>query len=306
MIIGLTRRSTFIALQVWIAIVILQTAGHAQDKKRIARGAYNAFRQPDIEDNSFLIEEAFNQPMGVIQHIFNVNVNAFQSRDVSYSFTQEIPLTDKGHQLSYSLSYQSHNVIDSSVHKTVTGFSDIFVSYRPLITDETRWAMIIPRLTVIIPTGKASDGLGSGAFGLQLGLAVTKRFSHQLITHYNLGCTTFFGYDSYAMVNGDKTLVYERTTADPNAGVGIVWNAWQKFNFLLESVSSRSSLIQGDGLVDHSWHHLVNPGVRFAVNARQLQLVPGVSYPIDIVGRGWQGALFYLSIEPDYQGAFRK
>ena len=46
-----------------------------------------------IEDNSFLVEEAYNQDPGVVQHIFN----AVYSRDPNrrgwtFNFTQEWPL----------------------------------------------------------------------------------------------------------------------------------------------------------------------------------------------------------------------
>ena len=55
-----------------------------------------------VRDNSFLIEEAYNQDAGVVQHI-----STFQRTrgDVwAYSFTQEWPLGGIQHQLSWSLS----------------------------------------------------------------------------------------------------------------------------------------------------------------------------------------------------------
>ena len=54
-----------------------------------------------IRDNSFLIEEAYNQEAGVVQH-----VSAFARSEGGawlYSFTQEWPLGGIAHQLSYSL-----------------------------------------------------------------------------------------------------------------------------------------------------------------------------------------------------------
>ena len=55
-----------------------------------------------IQDNSFLLEEAYNQEDGVIQHI-----QMFQylkkSKDWFYTFTQEWPVPKQAHQLSYTI-----------------------------------------------------------------------------------------------------------------------------------------------------------------------------------------------------------
>lgn len=57
--------------------------------------------------NSFLIEEAYNQERGVIQHISTFS-RMWNSKDWSYSFTQEWPgLRDPRHQFSYTL-YAMH------------------------------------------------------------------------------------------------------------------------------------------------------------------------------------------------------
>src|SRR4030042_4709620 len=54
-----------------------------------------------IQDNSFLIEEAYNQEDRVVQHI-----QAFQlmkDETWAYSFTQEWPASRQAHQLSYTI-----------------------------------------------------------------------------------------------------------------------------------------------------------------------------------------------------------
>ena len=51
----------------------------------------NAARQePPIQDNSFLVEEAYNQERNVVQHISTFS-RLWNSKDWSYSFTQEWP-----------------------------------------------------------------------------------------------------------------------------------------------------------------------------------------------------------------------
>src|SRR5713226_179270 len=59
-----------------------------------------------ISDNSFLVEEAYNQDPGVVQHIFNaVYGNDFHRHGWSFNFTQEWPLYGVEHQISYSIPF---------------------------------------------------------------------------------------------------------------------------------------------------------------------------------------------------------
>jgi hypothetical protein len=58
---------------------------------------------PGIQDNSFLVEEAYNQERGMVQHI-----NTFFCKDTTntliYTFTQEWPLPgNPRNQVSYTL-----------------------------------------------------------------------------------------------------------------------------------------------------------------------------------------------------------
>src|SRR6185369_9428280 len=58
-----------------------------------------------IMDNSFLVEEAYNQEPGVIQHIltgfYGINTRAgSEERGLSLTFTQEWPVFSQAHQFS--------------------------------------------------------------------------------------------------------------------------------------------------------------------------------------------------------------
>lgn len=54
-----------------------------------------------IEDNSFLIEEAYNQEQGVVQHIFNAaHISDSRRQGWSFNFTQEWPVFSSDHQFS--------------------------------------------------------------------------------------------------------------------------------------------------------------------------------------------------------------
>src|SRR5882762_3810381 len=63
-----------------------------------------------IMDNSFLIEEAYNQEPGVVQHIFNAIYGVdklFRARnhEVLLAITEEWPIFTQKHQFSYTVPY---------------------------------------------------------------------------------------------------------------------------------------------------------------------------------------------------------
>src|SRR5437016_5370175 len=57
---------------------------------------------PIVQDNSFLMEEAYNQEKGIVQHINTFRTHRGTS-DFDYSFTQEWPVGGLTHQLSFDL-----------------------------------------------------------------------------------------------------------------------------------------------------------------------------------------------------------
>ncbi|HEY9044811.1 MAG TPA: hypothetical protein VIN08_02905, partial [Ohtaekwangia sp.] len=100
---------------------------YSQTKPNLAdfpkKGSYLYYGQPAFEDNSFLLEEAFNQEMGVLQHIFTFYWDNIHTSNLNYSFTQEIPLTNLRHQLSYTLSY---SMLKDESGKYISGFGDTY------------------------------------------------------------------------------------------------------------------------------------------------------------------------------------
>lgn len=55
-----------------------------------------------IQDNSFLIEEAYNQEPGVVQHIQTFQYDLV-NETWNYAFTQEWPVPGQTHQFSYKI-----------------------------------------------------------------------------------------------------------------------------------------------------------------------------------------------------------
>lgn len=96
-----------------------------------------------IQDNSFLIEEAYNQEDGVIQHI-----QTFQylqkSKTWGYLFTQEWPVPGQTHQFSYTIPV---NHLEDSVKET--GIGDIAINYRYQLIFKEPIAMS-PRLSLLL------------------------------------------------------------------------------------------------------------------------------------------------------------
>ena len=89
---------------------VARVIASARRRGRLARGLLRELRWPrrsrerpePIADNSFLIEEAYNQEAGVVQHI-STFVRPDGGGAWAYSFTQEWPFPGMRHQLSYTI-----------------------------------------------------------------------------------------------------------------------------------------------------------------------------------------------------------
>ena len=82
---------------------------------------------PAIADNSFLIEEAYNQEPGIVQHISTCMGFRKPQSDMACTFTQEWPVPNMKHQFSYTIPYSSLNA--NQFH----GVGDVILNYRYLI-----------------------------------------------------------------------------------------------------------------------------------------------------------------------------
>jgi hypothetical protein len=255
----------------------------------LAAGAAPVFAQQDdapgpIADNSFLIEEAFNQERGVVQHI-----STFARPDGggawAYSFTQEWPLNGMRNQLSYTVPVQ-HDESDG------TGVGDIGLNYRyQLIGLDGGQVYVAPRATLLLPTGNEGRGRGAGGAGLQANLPLSFLPVPQVALHANAGVTW--------TPSAKGPLGAESGTLDANAGGSAIWLVRPSFNLLVELLwySTESVVAPKTEVRQNTW--LVNPGVRWAFNfPRGLQVVPGVAYTIDLGNGGGEDGLFlYLSFE---------
>ena len=113
---------------------------------------------PQIQDNSFLIEEAYNQAFGVVQHIQNFQ-RFWTSKDWVYTFTQEWPVdASPRHQLSYTLTA----LHSGEQRASGAGFGDVILNYRyQVLGNGESKAAFAPRLSVLLPTGDYRLGRGA-------------------------------------------------------------------------------------------------------------------------------------------------
>ena len=248
-----------------------------------------------IQDNSFLIEEAYNQEDGMVQHISMFN-RMWPSGDWTYTFTEEFPLGGQTNQFSYTLPV----VNTGDPPGLEPGLGDLALNYRlqAIGSGETRVAFA-PRLTLIAPTGSVRMQRGMGGWGFQTNLPLSIVLSKHFVTHWNAGMTVIPGAQD---AQGDKA-----ESLGVNAGQSIIWLARPRFNVLLETFWTRSSQVVGPGKTVPEDELLLNPGVRWAYNFKNgLQIVPGVSMPIGVgPSAGEIGVLVYLSFEHPWK-AFKK
>jgi len=240
-----------------------------------------------IQDNSFLIEEAYNQEPGVIQHI-NTFARA-RGGAWGYSFTEEWPVLGQTHQASVTFTAVGPEGVSA-------GVGDLALNYRlqAIGSGDTRVALS-PRLTVLVPTGDSARGLGSGGTGLQLNVPLSVVLLQRLVTHVNV-CAT---YVPSADVPG-----VEATSTSFSAGESFIWLAHTNFNFMVEALYTRTELGVAGGN-QRSETLTISPGLRGAINFESgLQIVPGIAVPIGVgPSAGERSVFFYLSFEHPFRAA---
>ncbi|HJQ37925.1 MAG TPA: hypothetical protein VKB93_12375 [Thermoanaerobaculia bacterium] len=193
-----------------------------------------------IADNSFLLEEAYNQGPGVVQHI-SVFERDHDTGAWAFTFTQEWPAPAMKHQLSYSLPIETDEG---------TRLGDVSLHYRyQLLGDGEADLAIAPRFTVILPTGEDSSA------GVQVGVPISKVLAPRLIAHTNIGAT---------LLEDDQNEI--------SLGQSLIYAPRANFQVMLESLWSHPN--EGDDSI------VISPGVRWSYNFKSgLQIVPGVAVP---------------------------
>lgn len=246
---------------------------------------------PAIADNSFFIEEAYNQETGVVQHINTFAVAGSRHRDLFYTLTQEWPFPGQRHQLSFTLPV-------TRLEGQSAGVGDILLNYRlQLGAGERPWA-IAPRLSVVLPSGSVPRGLGNGSIGLQLNLPVSYALTSSIVTHWNAGATWLpraQGPES----GGSRP---RRVLTSFNLGGSVIAPTNLPVQVMVEQVILFEGSMAADGDVSHSTTSITSPGLRAAINLGALQIVPGLAIPFTrSAGRTETNLFLYLSFEHPFR-----
>lgn len=262
-----------------VALLLRATDALAQERP--------AGPSPLIQDNSFLIEEAYNQGPGIVQHISTFSRTA-RGGGWAYSFTQEWPVPGQRHQLSYTIPIGRTDEASGSS----AGLGDVAVHYRYQVGGaEGQATAFAPRLTVVLPSGASRRGLGAGGAGLQFNLPFSAELPASLVTHSNAGAT----YTARARDASGS----EAATVDVTLGQSVIWLVRPRLNLMLEAAWSRTQEIVGPGRTERGTELLLSPGLRGAIDLRSgLQIVPGLAFPIGLgPSRGERSVFVYLSLE---------
>jgi hypothetical protein len=247
-----------------------------------------------IQDNSFFVEEAYNQEPGIVQHI--INVPAFFTsgdKEVSFIFTQEWPVFSQTHQFSYTIPY--------TFTESENGFDDIRLNYRlQALMEGERTPAFAPRFSLITPSGDADKGFGHDRLGYEINLPFSKIVSERVTLNFNAGGWLFPD-------------VNDRDLWNYNLGGSVIYAVSRNFNLMLEAVAfweedaadfaeilvPSATTNKASATIDRTVTALLSPGARYAFNLpNDLQIVVGAAGPIGLTSDSpdW-GLFFYLSIE---------
>jgi DtxR family transcriptional regulator, Mn-dependent transcriptional regulator len=247
----------------------------------------------EILDNSFLVEEAFNQEAGIFQNIFGVTRIG---GNWGAGFTQEWPVGSQKHQLSYTIPF---NGIAG-----VTGVGDMFLNYRyQLWTETATRPAFSPRVSIIFPTGDESKGLGDGALGVQVNLPFSKQHG-DVYFHWNAGFTHLPGVNGNPFNFPTLLPVHDVSLTTPHASGSAIWRVRPMLNLMVENVLEWTEGLSGPGTTARETSYTLSPGLRGGWDIGDHQLILGMAVPITWATQSSreEGVFFYLS----YELPFRK
>jgi hypothetical protein len=247
-----------------------------------------------IQDNSFLIEEAYNQEFGVVQHIQNWQRN-WPGEDWVYTFTQEWPIDPAPrNQFSYTIPVVQPDELSG------VGVGDVLINWRyQLVGSGDTKVAFAPRVSLVLPTGDWKLGRGAGTAGVQFNLPLSVKLGERFVTHWNAGATV--------LPSAKDTASNEAASRSANLGASLIFEASPRFNLMLETVYANTEVVTGPDVTEREHDWLISPGVRWSWNfGNGLQIVPGVAVPIGAgPSAGQYGVLLYLSLEHPYRKSSR-
>jgi len=269
------------AIQALVLSLLVPCSALAQPPVQPSASAGPADAPFEILDNSFLVEEAFNQERGIFQNIFG-----FQRNDGAwdFAFTQEWPFRSQQHQLSYTVPFAGVS--------GDTGFGDVMLNYRyQALMEDPGYPAFSPRISLILPTG--STELTRNALGLQVNLPVSKQYGHWYV-HANGGFTWYPRADTQPGLEDSERV----SLTTPHISGSGIYRLRPMFNLMVESVLAFEQFADSDGSKARDTVFTLSPGARGGWNLGDHQLILGAAVPITwVASDSSAGVLLYLSYE---------
>lgn len=114
--------------------------------------------------------------------------------------------------------------------------------------------------------------------------------NERFVTHWNLGLTFT---PNAKEAGGEKA-----DTFSTSYGMSLVYLVNRNLNALVEFVGTSEQAVVSNGVTTNKNSFIINPGLRYAIDLKNLQIVPGISMPIGVgPSRGEFGVMAYLSFE---------
>jgi DtxR family Mn-dependent transcriptional regulator len=264
-----TRAASKVLVHVTVAAMLLLAVA----------AAASAQAEPfEILDNSLLVEEAFNQEPGIFQNIFGIR--AADGDGWEAAFTQEWPVFTQTHQFSYTVGALGAD--------GARGMADLMINYRwQAVLESASSPAFSPRVSLILATGDAERGFGSGGPGWQVNLPFSKQFGDTYL-HWNAGFTHVPAADAETR---------EHNLLSPHAALSGIYRLRPMFNLMLESVVEFEQLVEGDQKRRETTVTL-SPGFRTGWNVGDTQTIVGFAVPVAISGDSTSAGVFgYFSYE---------
>jgi DtxR family Mn-dependent transcriptional regulator len=235
-----------------------------------------------ISDNSFLVEEAFNQEVRIFQNIFGWTRDEYGAW--KGSFTQEWPLGGMTHQLSYTLPFSGGG--------SATHFDSVLVNYRfQALQEGPRRPAFSPRVSLMLPTGRRAEP--GDRPGVQVNLPFSKQ-AGDIYFHWNAGLSWT---NRIELGDGSRS-----NFTSPFIAGSAIWRTTPMFHLMLETVLTWEDSILDSGDKGNLRSFTLLPGFRRGWNVGDQQLVLGLGMPITESGGDTSaGVLTYFSYELPYK-----
>jgi hypothetical protein len=239
-----------------------------------------------VADNSFFIEEAYNQEARVVQHIATADRGDLDDEVTALSFTQEWPAPSQRHQVSFTLNHPA----GGGSHPGDWG--DLLLNYRYQVPVAAENLAVAPRVSLVLPSDEPDDPLDPDGPGVEVNLPVSYRWAASWVGHVNVGGGWRRG--AARDVAGSPARSYSSVFA----GGSVIWLARPRLNFLLEALVEDAEEPAASGATRGVTTRILSPGLRVAIDRGDLQIVPGLAVPFtSSEGDESVGVFLYLSFE---------